>query len=89
VRSRTTPRFRTLLEALPDTARSQARNAYRLFRDNPHHPSLHFRRVHEDNPTHLARIGLHCRALGYFEGDTFIWVWIGTRAEYDRLLARR
>jgi hypothetical protein len=84
-----TPRFRALLAALPEHARRQARDAYRLFAVNPWHPSLRFRRVREEAPTHSARIGAHYRVLGYFEGDTIVWVWIGTHAEYDRLLSRR
>ncbi len=84
-----TPRFRALLAALPEDAQRQAREAYRLFAVNPRHPSLRFRRVREEAPTHSARVGAHYRALGYFEGETIVWVWIGTHAEYDRLLSRR
>ncbi len=83
-----TPRFRVLLEELPDHARHQARQSYGLFAENPWHPSLRFRRVREHAPTHSVRIGAHFRALGYFEGDTLVWVWIGTHAKYDQLLAR-
>ena len=78
-----------LLAALPEQARNQARQAYRLFAENPWRPGLRFRRVRAEAPTHSVRIGTHYRALGYFEGDTFIWVWIGTLADYDQLLARR
>jgi mRNA-degrading endonuclease RelE of RelBE toxin-antitoxin system len=89
VKSHMTPRFRMLLASLPEDVRRQAREAYRLFSENPRHPSLRFKRVREDNPTHSVRIGARYRALGYFEGDTIVWVWIGTHAEYDRLLAQR
>ncbi len=37
--------------------------------------------LEEEDPTPAA--------LGYFEGDTIVWVWIGTHAEYDRLLGQR
>lgn len=83
-----TPRFRALLAGLPEHVRRQAQEAYRLFAENPWHPSLRFRRVRDHNPTHSARVGAHYRVLGYFEGDTVVWVWIGTHAEYDRLLER-
>jgi hypothetical protein len=89
VRSQTTPRFRALLTALPEQARRQAREAYRHFSADPHHPSLHFKRVRDQRPTHSVRIGVHYRALGYFESDTIVWVWIGSHAEYDRLLGSR
>jgi hypothetical protein len=48
-----------------------------------------FKRVRQDNPTYSARVGSHSRVLGYFEGDTIVWVWIGSHAEYDSLLSRR
>ena len=84
-----TPRFRQLLSELPEHVQRQARDAYRLFAENPRHPSLQFKQVKEDQPTHPVRIGLHDRALGYFEGDVIVWLWIGSHGDYDRLLARR
>jgi hypothetical protein len=42
--------------------------------------------VHPDPPTYSARVGIGCRAVGVLDGDTVIWFWIGTHAEYDRLL---
>ena len=84
--SRTTRRFRELFAALPVQAQRQAREAYRLFRQNPAHPGLHFKQVHPDPPTYSARVGIGYRAVGVLDGDTVIWFWIGTHAEYDRLL---
>ena len=89
MKSHMTPRFRTLLAALPEHVQGQARDAFRLFSENPWHPSLRFRQVREDRPTHSARVGAHYRVLGYFEGETIVWVWIGTHADYDRLLRQR
>jgi len=35
------------------------------------------------------RIGLHYRATGRFaDRAVFVWDWIGTHAEYDRLAGR-
>jgi hypothetical protein len=42
--------------------------------------------VHATRPIYAARVGLGYRALGIVEGDVIVWVWIGTHAEYDRLL---
>jgi hypothetical protein len=44
------------------------------------------KRVHEHNPIYSVRIGLHYRALGLKEDDTIIWFWIGSHAEYDKLI---
>jgi len=88
VNSHTTARFRAALADLPADVQRQARAAYRLFRQDPHHPSLRFRRVHATEPIHSARVGLHYRAVGVVEGDTVIWFWIGSHADYDALLAQ-
>jgi hypothetical protein len=34
------------------------------------------------------RVGLGWRALGLVEHDTVTWFWIGSHAEYDRLVKR-
>jgi hypothetical protein len=86
--SHTTERFRALYQALPEAIRRQAREAYRLFRQNPAHPSLRFRQVHPTRPIYSARITIHYRALGMREADTIIWFWIGSHDEYERLLGR-
>lgn len=84
--SRTTARFRRAFEALPPEVQERARHAYRAFRTNPRHPGLRLKRVHPTRPVYSARIGLGYRALGVLEGDAMIWFWIGTHAEYERLL---
>ena len=72
--------------ALPDDIRQRARGAYRLFRENPGHPSLQFKKVHEREPIFSVRIILACRALGLLDGEEVVWFWIGNHAEYDQLL---
>jgi hypothetical protein len=88
VTSRTTKRFRDALARLPEAVRRQAREAYRLFADNPDHPSLHFKSVHTTRPIFSARVSIQYRALCVREGDQFVWFWIGTHAEYDQLLGQ-
>lgn len=57
--------------------RNNRRAAYRLFLQNPRHPSLHFKQVSAAHPEfHSARIGAHYRALGILDGDTVTWFWI-------------
>jgi hypothetical protein len=86
--SRTTRRFREALATLPAQVREQAQATYRLFRHNPHHPSLQFKPVHATQPIYSARIGLNYRAVGIVEADQVVWFWIGSHADYDRLLTR-
>jgi len=88
VRSRATPRFWAAYRELPPETRELARKAYRLFRDNAWHPSLHFKKVHDRDPIYSVRVTLGYRALGLLEDQEITWFWIGTHAEYDRLLAK-
>jgi hypothetical protein len=71
---------------LPDHVQRRARSAYRLFRDDPSHPSLQFKKVHTTQPIHSARVGLGYRALAVREGEDVIWFWIGTHGDCDQLL---
>jgi hypothetical protein len=64
----------------------QAREAHELFVSNHQHPSLHFKRICATPPTYSARVGSGYRVVGGFEGDTVVWYWIGTHAEYDQLI---
>ena len=73
---------------MPPQIQAQARVAYRLFQRDPFHPSLQFKQVHSTRPIFSARVGLGHRALAVREGNEVIWFWIGSHAEYDKLLAR-
>jgi hypothetical protein len=86
LKSRTTERFRTALGRLPASIRHRAGAAYGLFRNDPHHPSLRFKQVHPTRLIYSVRIGLGYRALGVRDGDDITWFWIGSHADYDRLL---
>ena len=85
IESRTTRSFRTAFAALPQEIQTQARRAYRLFRDNPNHPSLRFKKLDPPENVYSLRIGLGYRALGVLEGSVVTWFWIGSHADYDRL----
>ena len=71
---------------LPPSVQTQTRKNYRLWRANPTHPSLHFKRVHAHEPLYSVRIGLGWRALGLLEDGSMTWFWIGSHADYDRLI---
>jgi hypothetical protein len=86
MKSRITRQFRERLALLPTQVQQQARDAHKLFVKNHHHPGLQFKRICADPPTYSARIGNGYRAVGGLDGDTVVWYWIGTHAEYDQLL---
>ncbi len=84
--SQTTPSFWKHYRALPADVRQRTRQAYKLWRANPAHPSLSFKRVKESQPLYSVRIGLAYRAVGLLKADTVTWFWIGNHDEYDRLI---
>jgi hypothetical protein len=86
--SELTEEFLTCFARLPKSVREQARRAYRLWRANPSHPSLQFKRIHAHEPIFSARVGIGWRVLGLLQGNTITWFWIGSHAEYDILIAR-
>ena len=79
----TSPRFRTLYDALPAEVRSVADKNYALLKQDPRHPSLHFKRIGD---LWSVRAGIHHRALGIDVPGGIQWFWIGTHADYDRLI---
>lgn len=84
--SRITEDFLSCFARLPDEVQAQARKSYRLWKQNPAHPGLHFKRVSRRDPLYSVRVGLGWRVLGLLEGDTVTWFWIGSHAEYDKLI---
>ncbi len=69
---------------LPTEAQRQADKNYQFWLANPHHPSLRFKPFRNRNWS--VRVGAHYRAVGYFHGEnTFVWTWIGSHEEYNRL----
>ena len=84
--SRTTAAFRAQLGALPKPIQDKAASAYAIWAENAHHPSLRFKKIHSGLPIYSARIDRAWRAVGVLEGDTVVWFWIGSHANYETLL---
>ena len=86
--SRTSKRFRRRLDQLPMDVQRQAREAYELFRGDPSHPSLRFKRIHATRLVYSVRISSDYRALGVVAGGEVVWFWIGSHNEYEKLIAQ-
>jgi len=86
MKSFTSRKFRDMYAKLPEVAKLRARRAYALFRRNPGHPGLNFKKVDGQDNVCSARVGLGYRALAQKDGDDAVWFWIGPHAEYDKLL---
>ena len=82
--SKVAPPFWKRYAKLPKAVQRLADKNYELWLQNQGHRSLHFKRFRRGDWS--ARVGDHYRAVGYFEdSDTFLWTWIGTHEEYNKL----
>jgi len=52
----------------------------------PYHRSLDFKRVGKKYPTYSVRIGMGWRAVGFKRDNIIVWFWIGSHADYDRII---
>lgn len=88
MKSRTTSRFWDCYEGLPENIQERSQKAYALFKDNPQHPSLRFKKVLDNPEIYSVRITQSYRALGVRQEETIIWFWIGSHGDYEELLKR-
>lgn len=86
--SRTTAKFRKALQKLPLRIQLQAKEAYELWRRDPGHRSLQFKKVHATKPIYSVRVAIGWRAVGVRTGDVMVWYWIGSHSDYDKLVAQ-
>jgi mRNA-degrading endonuclease RelE of RelBE toxin-antitoxin system len=84
--SHITAKFRKAFQQLPTHVQEQAREAYRLFAEEPAHPSLEFKHLRSNREIYSVRVGLGYRALAVRDGEALIWFWIGSYADYDHLI---
>jgi hypothetical protein len=87
MKSATLPSFWKEYEALDETVKQRARKAFRLWDDNPFHPSLRFKCINTTESIWSVRITRGIRALGILEGETVTWFWIGGHDKYERFFS--
>ena len=75
--------FWDLYEKLPSSIQELADKNFELLKADPKHPSLHLKKA---GKYWSVRIGMKYRALGIEVGEGTLWFWIGTHAEYDKIL---
>lgn len=78
-----TPDFWHHYRQLPEEIQNLADRCYEILKQDSRYPSLHFKKVGQ---FWSVRVGLHYRALALEDKGDIVWFWIGTHAEYDRLL---
>lgn len=75
MKSKTIPSFWEAYNRLPEPVKKAARKSFSLWRENPFHPSLHFKCVNQEEKTWSVGVTLGYRALGILDGDTVTWFW--------------
>jgi hypothetical protein len=83
VRHFASPQFWRHYRQLPAEVRALADKNFQLLKADPKHPSLHFKKI---GKLWSARVGAHHRALGLGRPEGVVWFWIGSHADYDKLL---
>lgn len=73
-------------DTLPSDIQDKADKSFDLLKENPRHPSLHFKKI---GKYWSARASDAYRALGAEIEDGVVWFWIGTHPEYERLISRQ
>lgn len=81
--SNTVSSFWEAYRSLDESVRRAAQKAYRLWSENPFHPSLHFKCINQEENIWSIRVTLGYRAVGIMEGDIVTWFWIGNHDDYE------
>lgn len=87
MKSGTLPSFWEAYQSLDKNIKKSAIKAYQLWKENPFHPSLHFKCVNDEEDIWSVRITRSYRAVGILEVDTVTWFWIGSHDDYERLFS--
>lgn len=89
MRSELTDSFIKCFAKLPERVQQTARKNYRLWKQNPAHPGLEFKKLKTKEAVYSVRAGIGWRAVGVLkDSDTIVWFWIGSHSEYDKLLKK-
>ncbi|MBL4760619.1 MAG: hypothetical protein JKY80_07200 [Mariprofundaceae bacterium] len=77
------PSFWSSYDRLPISVRKVADKNYEILKVTPSHPSLHFKKIGKYSS---VRVGIRYRALAVEVEGGLLWFWVGSHAEYDRLI---
>ena len=77
------PSFWSAYELLPLSIQKIADKNFEILKSDPKHPLLRLKKV---GRYWSVRVGIHYRALAVGVEDGLLWFWIGSHADYDKLL---
>lgn len=83
MKSAVIPSFWDSYNKLSEKVKQSARKTYKIWVDNPFHPSLHFKCINTQESVWSVRITQGYRAVGILEGDTVTWIWIGNHDDHE------
>ena len=87
MKSELTDEFIKCFADLPERVQKTARKNYKLWKQNPSHPSLEFKKLNTKQLTYSVRAGIGWRAVGVVkDSETIVWFWVGSHSNYDKLL---
>jgi hypothetical protein len=91
MQSSRTKNFQNLFLKLPQRVKETASKNYKIWINNPFHSSLEFKEVKSKEKIWSVRVGIGWRALGVMkaEEEKIVWFWIGSHAEYDKILRKK
>jgi len=75
--------FWNCYRSLPQSIQELADAQFALLKENPSHPSLHFKKI---GKYRSVRIGIHYRSLAVEVPEGLLWFWIGSHADYDKII---
>lgn len=79
----TSPDFWACYQILPESVQNLADKNFKLLKNNPFYPSLHFKKI---GKYRTVRVGLYYRAIAVEVSNGLLWFWIGTHDEYDKII---
>jgi hypothetical protein len=79
----TSPSFWNNYESLPYYVQKKADLNFELLKKNQKHPSLNLKKI---GKIWSVRVGINYRALAAEIDNDLLWFWIGSHADYDKLL---
>jgi hypothetical protein len=79
----TSPSFWKNYQLLPQVVQKSADKSFELLKKNYLHSSLHLKKIHN---YWSVRVGIKHRALAIEIENGLLWFWIGTHAEYDKII---
>jgi hypothetical protein len=77
------PEFWACYRSLPASVQRTADRNFVLLKEDSRHPSLHFKKV---GHFWSVRVGARFRAIAVEVPDGALWFWIGSHADYDKLI---